>query len=53
VFEVLVEHSPPSVALIDQIKSLDWRARRARFKGRAPPEAVAEARAKLKGLLSL
>jgi mRNA interferase MazF len=52
VFEVLVEHSPPSVALIDQIKSLDWRARRARFKGRAPPEAVAEARAKLKGLLS-
>ena len=26
-FEVLVEHSPPSVALVDQIKSFDWRAR--------------------------
>jgi mRNA interferase MazF len=53
VFEVLVERSPPSVALVDQIKSLDWRARKARRKGKAPPEAVAEARAKLKLLLSL
>jgi len=53
VFEVLVERSPPSVALVDQIKSLDWRARKARRKGMAPPEAIAEARAKLKALLSL
>lgn len=53
VFEVLVERSPPSVALVDQIKSLDWRARKARRKGKAPAEAVLEARAKLRALLSL
>ena len=53
VFEVAISQRPPSAVLVDQIKSLDWRARKARRKGRAPPEAVAEARAKLKALLSL
>ena len=52
-FEVLVEDSPASVALVDQIKSLDWRARKAKYKGKARPESLAEARAKLKALLSL
>jgi mRNA interferase MazF len=53
VFEVMVEREPPSVALVDQIKSLDWRARNARPKGKAPAQAVAQARAMLKALLSL
>lgn len=50
-FEVVVTEEPPSVVLTDQIKSLDWRARSATFKGRAPEAAVAEVRAKLKALL--
>jgi mRNA interferase MazF len=53
VFEVLVDTSPRSVALVDQIKSLDWRARGAQRKGQASHTTVAEARAKLKALLSL
>jgi mRNA interferase MazF len=53
VFEVLIEKSPPSVALVDQVKNLDWRACEARRKGKASPEALAEAKAKLKALLSL
>ncbi len=53
VFEVVVETSPPSVALVDQIESLDWRARQARRKGKAPPETIAEVKAKLKALLAL
>lgn len=34
-FEVVIAGDPPSVALSDQIKSLDWTVRGARFKGRA------------------
>ena len=50
-FEVVITAEPPSVVLADQIKSLDWRARRAVHKGAAPVEAVAEVQAKLKALL--
>jgi len=39
------------VVLADQIKSLDWRARRARFACKAPPKAVSEVLAKLSVLL--
>ena len=39
------------VILADRIRSLDWRARDARFAGRAPPDAVAEVRSKLAVLL--
>jgi mRNA interferase MazF len=39
------------VVLADQVKSLDWRARRARKKDAAPPEAVRETMGKLHALL--
>lgn len=40
-----------SVVLSDQVKSLDWRVRRARKKGTAPDGVVAEVRARIKALL--
>ena len=39
------------VVLSDQIRSLDWRARRARFATAAPPEVVSDVREKLAVLL--
>ena len=39
------------VVLADQIRSLDWRARRARFEERAPLQLVSEVREKLAALL--
>ena len=39
------------VVLADQIRSLDWRARKASLAGAAPPEVVADVRAKLAALL--
>ena len=52
-FEVLL---PPSmrvsgVVLSDQVRSLDWRARRARFEERAPAQTVREVKEKLSVLL--
>ncbi len=35
------------VVLVDQVKSLDWRARRAEYAGQAPDEVIDEARALL------
>jgi mRNA interferase MazF len=52
-FEVVVAKEPPSVVLADQLKSLDWRARRAIRKGAVPPEVLAEVQAKIKALLRL
>jgi mRNA interferase MazF len=51
VFEVAVDGKPPSAVLADQIKSLDWRARRAVRKGAVEPRILAEVRAKVKALL--
>jgi mRNA interferase MazF len=53
VFEVVLEQDPPSVVLADQVKSLDWRARRAEFKGRAPRDGLAHVQAKIRALLRL
>jgi len=53
VFEVVVETAPPSAVLADQIKNLDWRARKATRKGAIPAAALADVRAKIKALLSL
>ena len=50
-FEVVVSRDPPSVILADQIKSLDWRARRATRRGRVPDSVLAEVRAKLHVLI--
>ena len=50
-FEVLIVGDRPSAALADQVKSLDWVARRAVRKGCASPEELAEVRAKIIALL--
>lgn len=52
-FEVVVPGDEPSVVLADQVKSLDWVARRARRKEVAPVSVLVEVRAKLKVLLEL
>ena len=36
-FEVIIEGEPPSAVLTDQIKSLDWRKRSIKHKGRVTP----------------
>jgi mRNA interferase MazF len=53
VFEVVVPGATPSVVLADQIKSVDWVARRATRKDVAPHGVLAETRAKLKALLGV
>ncbi|MBU6267394.1 MAG: endoribonuclease MazF [Sphingomonadales bacterium] len=50
-FEVIVSEQPPSAVLSDQIKSLDWRARSATFKGKVADAVLVETQAKLKALL--
>ena len=40
------------VVLADQLRSLDWRARRARFAGRAPAAVVHEVLARLEPLVT-
>ena len=50
-FEVLVGGAPPSAALADQVKSLDWQSRNAQRKGRVSPEQLAEVRAKIHALI--
>jgi len=50
-FEVVVVADPPSAVLSDQVKSLDWRARRASRNGRVTPDALAEVRAKIRALI--
>ena len=53
VFEVIVSRRPASAVLADQVRSLDWRARRAVRKGGAEPRVLAEVRAKIRALLLL
>lgn len=50
-FEVAIAGKPDSVVLADQVKNLDWRARRARHKGRVSAAELAEVRAKLRALI--
>lgn len=45
--------SETGVVLADQVKSLDWRSRKAKRKGKAPKEVVVEALAKVHALLRL
>lgn len=49
-FEVAVKGSRGGVALADQVKSLDWRARKAVRKGKASAAELEEIRAKLRVL---
>ncbi|HVR91200.1 MAG TPA: endoribonuclease MazF [Novosphingobium sp.] len=53
VFEVVVSRDPPSVVLADQIRSLDWRARKATSKGRVSAQVLVEVHAKIKTLIGL
>ena len=41
------------VALADQVKSLDWRTRRAKHKGKVNQSVLVEVQAKLKALLGI
>lgn len=50
-FEVLIAGTPPAVVLADQIKSLDWRSRKAAQKGVATAGQLAEVRAKIVALV--
>src|ERR1700722_17774665 len=50
-FEVAVGGQSPSAVLADQVKSLDWRKRRARRKGAISPDELAEVRAKIRALI--
>jgi mRNA interferase MazF len=50
-FEVAIAGKPPSVALADQVKSLDWRARQATKKGKIKPAELAAIRVKARALI--
>jgi len=50
-FEVTLSGSRPSAILADQVKSLDWVERKARYKGRAKPVELADVRAKIIALV--
>jgi mRNA interferase MazF len=50
-FEVLITGERPGAALSDQVKSLDWVARKAKYKGKASTAELAEARAKIIALV--
>ena len=50
-FEVALDAKPVSVVLADQVKSLDWRAREARPKGRATDAELAAVRTRIVALV--
>ena len=50
-FEVFIGGAPPNAVLADQVKSIDWRSRDAKPKGRVSPEQLAEVRAKIHALI--
>lgn len=53
-FEVLITtEGQAGAVLADQVKSLDWRVRKAKRKGAVSDEAVQEVRAKIKALLQI
>ena len=39
--------------LVDQLKTIDWKSRAARYRGKCPKNALAEVAGKLRALLSL
>ena len=51
-FEVLIGATPSSVVLADQLKSLDWRVRKATRKGAVSADELAEVRAKIMALIT-
>lgn len=52
-FEVVISTDPASAILSDQVKSLDWRARRAKRKAAVGAEILDEIRGKLGALIGI
>jgi len=50
-FEVLAGDAARGAILADQVKSLDWRRRKAKRKSRVSPEVLTEVRAKIHALI--
>jgi len=50
-FEVVLAGTPSSAVLADQVKSLDWRSRKAKRKGSVSSEELGDVRAKIVALL--
>src|SRR3984893_16246223 len=50
-FEVLIAGAPASAVLADQVKSLDWRIRKATRKGAVSADELADVRAKILALI--
>ena len=50
-FEVVIAGTPRSIVLADQIRSVDWRRRRAKRKGAVSPAELAEVRSKARALI--
>jgi mRNA interferase MazF len=50
-FEVVIAGSPASVVLADQLRSLDWRIRKAVRRGAVSAEELADVRAKILALI--
>lgn len=50
-FEVIIAGATPSAVLADQVKSVDWRRRKARRKGAVSAGELAEVRAKILALI--
>lgn len=52
-FEVLISKNPPSTVLADQVKNMDWVARKATYKSKVSQQIVDEVRLKLAALLEV
>ncbi len=50
-FEVAMDDGRGGAILSDQVKSIDWRARKAAHKGRVADSTLAEVRAKVRALI--
>jgi mRNA interferase MazF len=50
-FEVVFDANPPSAILSDQVKSLDWRVRKAKRKGTVAADVLDEVRGKIRALI--
>ena len=50
-FEVRISGDKKNVVLADQVKSLDWRSRKAKRKGSVSPAELAEVRSKITALI--
>jgi len=50
-FEVPIAAAVPGVVLSDQIKSVDWRVRKAKRKGKVTADELADVRAKIRALI--